>query len=450
MQDKLLKQFKNLQNVAPSSAWQETTRNFLLSEIKKSSLASGVYNNVEQSGNWSEKMFEFGYRLRSMLPSPAKAVSFMVLVGLIGGSAMAAQASVPSDKMYKFKKFYEKVEFLTATSVEDEASINLKHAGKRQEELGKLMEQSKAQGDQASEKIAKDIQEVTVALSQNVTAAEKTLSIVKEEKPGVAAELAKAVTETSQNAIEVLNKVSDTTNTDKTNNLEQTLTETKKELVKAEDKGLQVLVETVVAPVDNASAPAQTTSTDKVESKVVSPEELNQMLTKKIDRIDSEISAVKDKINDSIKTEIAAKIEIPKTAVEVAEAKVLIDKPVEAKKILEEAKNSLANGGSVVDALAKVQQTSLLVGQADLAVKAAEVKTAEKSAIQATSTTPNVVKPIEKTDTSTSTVDKILKSSLTEGLDGTTTLEEVILQKTDEFGRDLTSGTGDSLVFPQL
>src|SRR3989338_1165837 len=233
MPERLVKQFNKLQKIGPSMEWTENTRNFLVAKVTQ--------DNIGCEPAWT-----FVFKLNSMalvrriMPSPTKAISFLIIIGLIGGTKMAAQAEyIPKRPLYTVKRTFEKIELVMALTPESETKVNLKHATKRKEEAVKIAQKE----DIAPEEKAENINTVVKSMEQNITAANNTLQIASESDKNSegTAKMAKEINKNVSANIKDLDKVRETSS----EAVGEVVDEALDELEKAEDTSIKVLIDQV-------------------------------------------------------------------------------------------------------------------------------------------------------------------------------------------------------------
>jgi len=432
MSEKILKQFKTLRRVTPSNVWQENTRTVLMESVKKFNLTNNGFRDPQNNG--AEKWLTFFYSLRGLLPRPSRVVGFAVLAAIIGGGAFATQASTPKNKtFYKIKEFYEKVELASAGTPEDELKVLLKHAETRKAEMDQLIADSK---DDNPAEVASNIATVVLSLQKNQTSVGNTLdtieaSATKGDKSETVALAAQTVAKNSQQAIETLETVKQVSDP----NLAAAVNKATATVEEVQDVSLKILADNVTEIVAASTTPAVSPLTpinDLQSDTAIHPEELKNIINKKIERVDQKIKDVTDKLDASLASD-----NVSTTTVQTSTAKGLIvdlkNTSAAAQQKLNEAKEDL-NNGSVVTALNKINQTTDLVKASVKVINAAETASVAKDpvkSITATGTPTIVPKATEEK--------ALLKSSVQElsADDATTTPQEVIDGKTDEFGQEI-------------
>ncbi len=341
MPERLCKQFNKLQKTGPSPEWTANTRNFLINRVKQDTL-----------GN--EPSWAFSFRLNSMvwvkrvMPSPVKVVSFFIVIGLVGGTNMVAQAEyIPKRPLYTVKRTFEKIELVMALTAKSETKVNLKHATKRKEEAVKLAKKE----DFAPGEKTENINTVVKSLEQNISAANNSLEIVKESEKDHqgTVELAKEFTKNISDNIEDLNEVKEASK-----EVKEAVEEAVEEMEKAEESSIQILIDEV------ENKPALPEEGEEIIYEVISEEEVKEILNNKIERTDKNLKEIEEEIEvpsqeqePLLPEETVENIDSEET-VAIQEVK---ENSEEAQVKVEEVK-VLINDGMLSEALEKIQETN--------------------------------------------------------------------------------------------
>lgn len=110
--------------------------------------------------------------------------SVLIVVSLTVGTAVTALESAPGQPIYPLKKFVENVQ-LRLASDEEKASLQIKFADNRMEELEKVLEQSK-QGKFSEEQAQKIVADTVKNLQASTAAAVSAANNTKSTQPKVA------------------------------------------------------------------------------------------------------------------------------------------------------------------------------------------------------------------------------------------------------------------------
>jgi hypothetical protein len=122
------------------------------------------------------------------------------LIVLMGsGVSIAAQASVPGQALWPVKRSIEKAELTLTFSSVKETEIHIKHVNERMDEITKILGEENG-APEKREKKEKAIKQAVTHLQKDITAADTSLKIVKEENktPLKVVELAKKVNDVAK------------------------------------------------------------------------------------------------------------------------------------------------------------------------------------------------------------------------------------------------------------
>jgi len=345
MPERLIKQFNKLQKTEPSMEWAENTRNFLVAKVTQDTLGK-------------ESSWAFTLRLNSMAwvkriaPSPTKVVSFLIIIGLIGGTNMVAQAEyIPKRPLYTVKRTFEKIELVMALTPESETKVNLKHATKRKDEAVKIAQKE----DIAPEEKTENINTVVKSMEQNISAANNTLQIASESDKNSesTAKLAKEINKNVSANIKDLDKVKEISS----EAVGEVVDEALDELEKAEDTSIKVLIDQV----QQTNEEGQSDS-----SEVVSKEEVKEILNVKIQRTDEKLQ----KIGEKVKV-VGPEQQIGGPIVDKSDVNQVKENSEAAQVILEEVK-VLVNDNMLSEALEKFQETSKITKESEKTISKIE------------------------------------------------------------------------------
>ena len=208
-----ISQLKNMAYFQPDKSWEIKTKYELLSEI-----ASQNRLMQAQKLDYSQKTdLLFSTFLSKFSPSLSKALAGFLIIVMGSGLSLAAQASTPGEMLWPIKRSMEQVELSLTLGPVRETEVHIKHIGKRLEEINKILDKDNNQetGTQAKEKA---IKQAVRHLEKDVTAADSSLKIAKEEtNPVAVVELVKKVTEATKEVSNVLSaQAKDNIDEDKT------------------------------------------------------------------------------------------------------------------------------------------------------------------------------------------------------------------------------------------
>lgn len=314
---RLLKQLNKLSTLQPDLGWQEATRNFLVTRARVDTIA--------KQPTLSERFSVFAFIFyKKYLPSPLKIMAIVSALAMTVGANFAAQAEYrPKTPLYSVKRVFENVEFVFAVSPESEATVNLKHAKKRQAEAVKI-----AAGESDAADKAENLNTVIKKLEQNLLAAKSGLEIVKNQDGQQTVDLAKKVNENTAEAIETLNQVQASA---PSTEVAKTVSEAQGIAEEANTASLKVLVDSAVKTPENGS---------------VSKAEVKDLISQKLERTEEKIK---------------------QTAHEAG------TDSAQAQKIVKEAKN-LLNKDALTQALEKVEKVANIAQESANALNKVEVK----------------------------------------------------------------------------
>ena len=189
---------KNLERVEASQEWLKQARSFLVNKVNQDTFAH------KTSWNYNIKVWFIGWQDK-LVPSPVKAVSFLLLIGLVSATGLAARAEFnPSKFLYSVWETVERAELVLATSPTSQTKVYLKHVEKTVKDAQKLAQSEKLDDQERN----KHINTVVTKLKKEMSAASASLDIAEQTKAGGnITELAKEVTSNTQNTVDALNKV---------------------------------------------------------------------------------------------------------------------------------------------------------------------------------------------------------------------------------------------------
>jgi len=384
--EKKLSQLKNSKAIQPDINWEKSTKYKILGEIASQ-------NNLMKANKLSklEKIDLFFSRImKRIIPSTTKAVaSFLVLV-IFMTTGFQAQASVPGEILWPVKRGIEKAELTLTVDPVKTTKLHIKHVSKRLTEINKIIKEKK------SEKNNKVIKKAVQHLKQDSSSLKSSLDIVKEEKNALEiVELAQVVKESAQEVsanIKVAQEENELAAEDNQESIEEALTdialasdevsvgaieialEVHEEIVEAakvkEEKKIKNLETEEVIAEDNIEV-VTISDAEAVESIVT------DMIISEIADLEENIKVTKDKTAiveyDEMKdTEEIIKEEnngiLKVIDIEDVTVKSVKEKPIQAKKDLEEAKVFLEEG-SLKEALEKVADSKEEIKKADVVLE---------------------------------------------------------------------------------
>lgn len=188
---------KKLKMIQPNRDWENKTKHELLSEISSQNRLMKAYELTT-----AEKLdLAFSSFMRRLVPSVSKIVAVFLIVLMGSGVSLAAQASVPGQALWPIKRSIEKAELTLAFSSVKETEIHIKHVSTRLDEIEKILSDTNNEPAQ-KEKKEKAIKQAVTHLEKDITAADSSLKVVKEEKkkPLEVVALAKKVKDAAKEA----------------------------------------------------------------------------------------------------------------------------------------------------------------------------------------------------------------------------------------------------------
>ncbi len=197
--EKKLSQLKKLSDLQPDKRWANNTKYELLDEISSQNrlMQSQAISGYDKASLVSMKI------LNRLAPSLTKVVAVFLVLMMGSGVALAAQPSVPGDLMYPIKRSMEDMEVSLTWSSVTKTEVHIKHVNKRLDEINKILGDSEST-DSTKEKA---IKQAVRHLEKDVTMADSSLKIAKEEKdPIQVVELAKKVADTTKEVAQALDQ----------------------------------------------------------------------------------------------------------------------------------------------------------------------------------------------------------------------------------------------------
>lgn len=197
-----LSHLQKASQLQPDARWISEAKHELLSEI-----SSQTRLMKAQKLDSSERTDLFMLSLLGRtIPSVTKLVAAFLVIVMGSGVGLVAQASVPGQMLWPIKRSIEKVEVTLAFSPVKETEVHIKHVNTRLGEIDKILEKS-TNTDQVEVVVQKTkaIKKAVSHLEKDITSADSSLKVVKEEKkPLQTVELAQKVTSATKEASQVL------------------------------------------------------------------------------------------------------------------------------------------------------------------------------------------------------------------------------------------------------
>ena len=272
---------------------------------------------------------------KKYFPSPYKMASALVILLIISGTSIMAQAEyVPSRPLYSVKRGFENVEFVFAVTAEQETQLHLKHAKKRQDEAVKIA----ADVSNPAQK-AENLNRIIKSMEQNIVAVKSGLEIAKDAAIADSTDnqktvaLAKEITESTNIAIQALDQVQSSA----PNTATKTVNEARSLAEDTNSISLKFLV-------DNTNQ-----NIGSEEESSVAAQEVKDFISQKLERSEEKIKQVQTITGNAVNTSVNGK-----NNVNLQDA---VQKTTEAQAIVKEAKN-LLNNNDLPQALDKIEKAS--------------------------------------------------------------------------------------------
>lgn len=292
MEKEVISKIKNLKNIKPSKEWVDSNRNILLTQIKgqvvKKDLDSGIFLEFFKSV-FGQKKFVF---------ATAKYLLVLLMifgVSLGGGIASvgASRGSVPGDLLYPIKITIEKAQLTLSSKKEDKVKLELEFAGRRIEEVDKIIETPEREKEKKMEKALSNFKNNLNTVNQHLD------NIKNEGKSTEVVELAVMIDNRVEEFSEVLTKKKDII----------------PEAVKAVKEALNVSEETSEKVVDVIIEEHQ-----KDESKILSNEDVAKRVEEKISKAEEQLNELEEKFKKLNKTEEESESKIENDSEESSES----------------------------------------------------------------------------------------------------------------------------------
>jgi len=347
-----LRQLKKLQHITPDNEWKREAREKLLFEIKSSTSYRAV--ETQESNKFTGSLNFLRGSLSFILPEkrtlqllkPAGALFSISLLVLSSGifTVSASQATIPGDTLYKLKLATEKVQRVLTASEPKKAELEITFAGKRIDELEKIVNDSIVPEEEQDEKVT----EVIIKFNENITSAQATLEDLQHsESTEDTLSLAEVIDDKVTEYAEVLKEVADEVSDEVKEAVEDAR-------ASAEANGDAALVVIVEQHEEGAAEIDGEELVSKVDTKITAVEELLAELDLVIIDL-TNATSTKDFGTIDSDSETATSTENL-----LAEQDEIIE---EATKALEEAKQ-LVDDGELGGALSKTSDTKILVKEA--------------------------------------------------------------------------------------
>ncbi len=323
MDRKLIKQIKTLRSIKPARAWNESTRDILLSQIRAQEVSAQPTRVLSRpwvvlSGSISAAFHALAGGLFAH-PTALAATVTMFLAGSTS-AVFVAEQSIPGEPLYPVKLTKEQVAIALATDPDSRTKIELGLVAVRLNELSEV-----ANRPAEDENRDRQVEQIAQTVADNLSNVTKKLdSIKKIGEPHKVAKLATSVAQATEEYEKTIAGLENSSANDKLGRVIETIDRTN-------TKALEVIVE-------------------KKDSAGISEESITKDISQKIEKAAQKL--------EKIKVTMAA------SATAKSDAK-LAGNAREAESLLEAAKDSMAKK-DYKTALASISQTAdLMAGVAE-------------------------------------------------------------------------------------
>ena len=281
----LIKKLKHLKNVSPNKDWKERNRTALLSQISNTSEApvketqnASAFNDILDAGlDMGKSSISFVMPRQSTLQllKPAGALFSISLFVLSTGifSVNASQSTIPGDTLYRLKLATERVQKALTSDEPEKAKLEIAFAGKRIEELEKIVSDIDSTEEEKDEQVA----EVITKFQKNISSAQETLVGLKDsESHEETVDLAEVIDEKVNEYKETLEVVADEVSEPVKDAVENAASD-------AEEKG-DAALSLIAEKVEQGTAPDEEVSvSEKVDKRLLEIEILLGEVTTELD-----------------------------------------------------------------------------------------------------------------------------------------------------------------------
>ncbi len=419
-----LSKLKDSDLLKADDRWVDKTKYELLSEID----SQNRFKEANRLSTSERADLVLSNVMRRVLPSATKMIAAFLIIVMGSGVGYAAQASVPGQPLWPVKIGMEKAEITLTLSSVKVTEKHIEHVNERLNEITKIMQVEESEPDKII-KQSKAVKQAITHLEKDVTAADTSLKIVKEEaEPLEVVELAKKVTDATKE-IGINLKEKKDVNTDAVIN--EALEDGEAITSKVQESMVNLAVEVyeeitgVVALGDdpdpivvNSTTTMNMENVDQAEADAVKAV-VEEIVAAEIDDLAIDINDAKEKVEIVGVTELnQAKQEVLAEDGIVEEADNIKDIPEEAGVILDEAK-VLLEEGSLRDAIDKVTESKEINDKAEIVLDKVDEIAEESQEVEENTETP--VEPIENIEIEASLIKEELEVEPTK-------LEEEVLE----------------------
>jgi|GEM_PF-5847638 hypothetical protein len=357
MKSDIVKQLKALRSIEPGEAWKAEEKGRLLARISAFDAENDAIFTVREI---KEPGRGFGLSLRTFL-SNRFAVAMASLAVLFTSGAytvMAAQTSLPGDRLYAVKLAGEKIA-LAVASEEEKPKIEIEQAGKRLEELAKISQKT-AEAGQDSKKVEELVAEFKAKVDSANAHLEELSAKGKTDTTVKVANVAKIISEQSEKYSTVLQQTTGTL----PEPIKEKVANATVAVQKTNIKALLVMVE---------SPEEKPISQEEIVAKVQTAVEKTEVKINEIAQQTATAAEIPDCAPAQKETAAAGGTETPAGAEEGASASICpvsgaatdIAKAEEAQKELEKAKENLKNN-NLADTLKSVAAATEIAAQVEV------------------------------------------------------------------------------------
>ena len=404
----VIEQLKELKSIKPRPQWVESQRDLLLSQITRQNTAVD-----------SSQSYNYWLLFKSVLPSgfvkfiarPAGIMSALAVI-LFGTGALgvnASKSSLPGDFLYPVKLTSEKVTVGLASSGQEKAKAHVTIAEERVREIEAIVKvEQSADTKKDKVKIAVD------GLKKEMEGVKRELDVAQDAGQS-SKNLVTTAKEVDAKIEQITDKVKDVKTTQSVITGEQTgrVGDPVKEII----KNLNEV--TIMAEETGVKAIEVMVETHKAGDSPMSDKEVVDVLEKKINNTESNVKDVTARVTqvgatvkEGTQTTLVGDLTTPENKaldvqnnISIENKKIMVeiqDKPVEAEKILTEAKD-LLNQGDLISVMEKVRQSAEIVKNVTTQVDSLQINVAPATTTPLTPTTPTTTPPTTTPATTTPT-----------------------------------------------
>lgn len=391
---KITKKIKKLESIKLSKEWKQEKKELLLSQIK----AQKHEDYFKHSQLQTSRQF-FGVFFSQKFMKPTVAFVLMIFLILSGGVATvsASQNSLPGDVLYYVKIATEKARISLLLNEGKKASLEMEFVGRRVEELDQIImnnidESEKVQIavnglrddiDRVKKRLnslqnqdivrPKEVVEIAKIVDDRTNEYQDSLSKIKnilpKEVKKEVEETLDSISETGEKALEVIIDNHNDVEVDiskeevidrvqkKMDMAQQKIVELEEEIESVENTenielvSDEVMIDEEVADADNGESFSNEANADEEEDVVedVVEEAVEDVIEEEVEDLSGEVIEYEESVSDEAMAD--------EESIEELNLENIIEKPQEASKILNEAKDFLEQG-NVLAAFEKIQEST--------------------------------------------------------------------------------------------